>query len=373
MDFNIRRYIKSRSISLNEQAWKGSACRPGGGMWTPAALWLRRRPHNSPRVSYTYGSRWRREELGIVDFTGVKLSTRSATSLVVRTSLLSCRGSLNGRRDRAQTAREVVFALTVWVEATERGDVGISGTQGAMIKISPEARGQVVNRLCSAVAKHCASRLLSKPEIKFSRCCHGVRWTITLSVAAASRVSIDALFTRLVSMYYFSMAHDIGWTSAVGNVAKYRSLFFTCNVHSAARQLKHDAVLHRLWKACRLPEVMRVNQRVEGVSSDATFWSRDQARALQELWYTTSWCHLKTVGRLSRTPGRGKSLNTLAKELQRQGYHEIVTALGLWNSRNEAVLRLLRVGFQQWWLIISDTIHWSQNIYWNTCPASVST
>jgi len=44
-----------------------------------------------------------------------------------------------------------------------------------MIKISPEARGQVVNRLCSAVAKHCASRLLSKPEIKFSRCCHGVR------------------------------------------------------------------------------------------------------------------------------------------------------------------------------------------------------
>ena len=91
-----------------------------------------------------------------------------------------------------------------WVEATERGDVGISGTQGAMIKISPEARGQVVNRLCSTVAKHCASRLLSKPEIKFSRCCHGVGWTITLSVAAASRVSIDALFTRLVSMYYFS-------------------------------------------------------------------------------------------------------------------------------------------------------------------------
>ncbi|KYM87987.1 hypothetical protein ALC53_03205 [Atta colombica] len=35
-----------------------------------------------------------------------------------------------------------------------------------------------------------------------------------------------------------------------------------CGIHSAAIQLRHDAVLHRLWKATRLP-VVRVNQRVE--------------------------------------------------------------------------------------------------------------
>ncbi|KYN15928.1 hypothetical protein ALC57_11820, partial [Trachymyrmex cornetzi] len=41
-----------------------------------------------------------------------------------------------------------------------------------------------------------------------------------------------------------------------------------CGIHSAAIQLRHNAVLHRLWKATRLPEVVRVNQRVEGVSGD---------------------------------------------------------------------------------------------------------
>lgn len=38
------------------------------------------------------------------------------------------------------------------------------GSREAAIKILPDARGQVVNRLRSAVAEHYASRLLSKPD-----------------------------------------------------------------------------------------------------------------------------------------------------------------------------------------------------------------
>lgn len=110
--------------------------------------------------------------MGIVDFgSEIEHKISYAFSCEDISSFLS--SSLNGRRGRAQTVREVVFALTM-SRGHGEGNVGISGAQGAMIKISPEARGQVVNRLCSAVAKHCASRLLSKPEIKFSRCCHGV-------------------------------------------------------------------------------------------------------------------------------------------------------------------------------------------------------
>jgi len=62
----------------------------------------------------------------------------------------------------------------------------------------------------------------------------------------------------------------------------------------------------------------------------------------------------------------------LAEELQRQGYRVVVTAfvvgaLGSWNPRNEAVLRLLRIGSQYAAmtrrLVVSDTIRWSRDIY----------
>ena len=62
----------------------------------------------------------------------------------------------------------------------------------------------------------------------------------------------------------------------------------------------------------------------------------------------------------------------LAEELQRQGYRVVVTtfvvgALGSWDPRNEAVLRLLRIGSQyaamMRRLVVSDTIRWSCDIY----------
>ncbi|KYQ51612.1 hypothetical protein ALC60_09286, partial [Trachymyrmex zeteki] len=61
----------------------------------------------------------------------------------------------------------------------------------------------------------------------------------------------------------------------------------------------------------------------------------------------------------------------LAEELQRRGYRVVVTAfvgaLDSWNPRNEAVLRLLRVGSRyaamMQRLVISSTIRWSRDIY----------
>jgi len=74
-----------------------------------------------------------------------------------------------------------------------------------------------------------------------------------------------------------------------------------CSIHSAAIQLRHDVVLHRLWKATRLLGVVWVNQRVEG----------DELRALRPDLVirhepskvsssAMSRCPSETVGPLSR-------------------------------------------------------------------------
>ncbi|KYN27896.1 hypothetical protein ALC57_02700, partial [Trachymyrmex cornetzi] len=51
-----------------------------------------------------------------------------------------------------------------WAEATEEMELQCQSPRGAAIKIPPGARGQVVNRLRSAVVEHYSNRLLSKPD-----------------------------------------------------------------------------------------------------------------------------------------------------------------------------------------------------------------
>ena len=87
-------------------------------------------------------------------------------------------GSLDGRmrgggetslwsntRNAALRQSEKLFLRWRWVEATEEMTLECRRPRGAAIKIPPETRGQVVNRLRSAVAEHYASRLLNKPDL----------------------------------------------------------------------------------------------------------------------------------------------------------------------------------------------------------------
>ncbi|XP_018378014.1 PREDICTED: uncharacterized protein LOC108770794 [Trachymyrmex cornetzi] len=143
-----------------------------------------------------------------------------------------------------------------------------------------------------------------------------------------------------------------------------------CGTHSAAIQLRHNAVLHRIWKATRLPRIVRVNQQVEGVSGNLAALRPDLVVKHEPsksvvicdvtVPFENGWIPFEEA-----TAKKLEKYNALAEELQRQGYRVVVTAfvvgaLGSWDPRNEAVLRLLMVTAQYASmirrLIVSDII-----------------
>ncbi|XP_018365749.1 PREDICTED: uncharacterized protein LOC108762969 [Trachymyrmex cornetzi] len=229
----------------------------------------------------------------------------------------------------------------------------------SVLQIPPGARGQVVNRLRSAVSEHYSNRLLSKPD-------QGK----VFEVSSRSRVSNHFIrggsFTRFADWRFIHKARlDVlplngarRWETNDKRCRRCGEASETlphvlcyCGIHSAAIQLRHNAVLHRLWKATRLPGVVRVNQRVEGVSGDLAALRPD----LVVRWISFEEARARKL----------EKYNALAEELQQQGYRVVVTAfvvggLGSWDPRNEAVLRLLRVTAQyasmMRRLIVSDTV-----------------
>ncbi|XP_011632588.1 uncharacterized protein LOC105424187, partial [Pogonomyrmex barbatus] len=118
-----------------------------------------------------------------------------------------------------------------------------------------------------------------------------------------------------------------------------------CGVHAAAIQLRHNAVLHRLWKACRLPGDKRVNQRIEGIDGKLGGLRPDLV-VRHELSKSVVICDVTMSFEnrwMSFEEARRRKIAKyfpLAKELQRWEYRVLVTAfvgaLGSWNPRNEA-------------------------------------
>ncbi|XP_018371933.1 PREDICTED: uncharacterized protein LOC108766882 [Trachymyrmex cornetzi] len=235
------------------------------------------------------------------------------------------------------------------------------GPRGAAIKIPSGARGQVVNRLRSALAEHFANRLLSKPD-------QGK----VFEVSSRSRVSNHFIrggsFTPFADWRFIHKARfDVlplngarRWEAndkrcrRCGEASKtLPHVLCHCGIHSGAIQLRHNTVLHRLWKATRLPGIVRVNQRVEGVSGDLAALRPDLV-VRHEPSKSVVICDV-TVPFENRLvafeEARARKLekyNALTEELQHQGYRVVVTAfvvgaLGSWDQGNEAVLRLLRL------------------------------
>ncbi|XP_011697324.1 PREDICTED: uncharacterized protein LOC105455589 [Wasmannia auropunctata] len=272
-----------------------------------------------------------------------------------------------------------------WAEVTGEMILECRGPRGVAIKIPPGARAQVVNRLRSAVAEHYAKRLLDKPD-------QGKVFEVSSRCGVSNHFIRGGSFTRFADWRFIHRARlDVlplngarRWGSGdkrcrrCGKVSEtLPHVLCHCGVHAAAIQLRHNAALHRLWKACRLPGEVRINQRVEGMQGELGELRPDlvvrheQSKSVvicdvtvpfENRWQAFEEARARKIAKYS----------PLAEELQRRGYRVVVTAfvvgaLGSWDPRNEAVLRLLRIGNQyasmMRRLVVSDAIRWSRDIY----------
>ncbi|XP_039309675.1 uncharacterized protein LOC120358701 [Solenopsis invicta] len=259
------------------------------------------------------------------------------------------------------------------------------GPRGATVKIPPGARAQVVGRLRSAVAEYYASTLLAKRD-------QGKVFEVSSRCRVSNHFIRGGSFTRFADWRFIHKARlDVlplngarRWGDGdkrcrrCGEVSEtLPHVLCHCGVHSAAIQLRHNAVLHRLWKACRMPGEKRVNQRIEGIDGELgelrpdlvirhepskSVVICDVTVPFENRWEAFEDARARKIAKYS----------PLAEELQRRGYRVVVTAfvvgaLGSWDPRNEAVLRLLRIGTPyaslMRRLMVSDTIRWSRDIY----------
>ncbi|XP_011634796.1 uncharacterized protein T26G10.4-like [Pogonomyrmex barbatus] len=178
-------------------------------------------------------------------------------------------------RNAARRLSERLSLRWRWVPETEEMIVECRGPRSAAVKIPPGARNQVVNRLRSAVAEHYAERLLNKPD-------QGKVFEVLSRMPVSNHFVRGGSFTRFADWRFIHRARlDVlllngarRWGDGdkrcmrCGEVSETLSLLGHCGVHAAAIQLRHNAVLHRLWKACRLPGDKRVNQRIEGIDGE---------------------------------------------------------------------------------------------------------
>ncbi|XP_072758320.1 uncharacterized protein [Anoplolepis gracilipes] len=308
-------------------------------------------------------------------------------------------GSLEGRlrdggerslwsraRNAARRQSERLSLRWRWSGPTEELVVECRGTPiGDTVKIPPGARAQVVTRLRSAVAAFYASALLAKPD-------QGKVFEVSSRAGVSNHFVRGGSFTRFADWRFIHRARlDVlplngarRWGEADRRCRRCGLAAETlphvinhCGVHSAAIQLRHDAVLHRLRKACRMPGEKRVNQRVEGVDGEL-----GELRPDLVIRHEPSKCVVicdVTVPFENRwrsfEEARARKIakySPLAEALQREGYRVVVTAfvvgsLGSWDPANEAVLRTLHIGSAYASmlrrLVVSDTIRWSRDVY----------
>jgi len=307
-------------------------------------------------------------------------------------------GSLEGRmrdggekslwsraRNAARRQSERLSLRWVWSGATGEMIVECRGTRGDTVRVPPEARSQVITRLRSAVMAFYCSRLASKPD-------QGKVFEVSSRARVSNHFVRGGSFTRFADWRFIHRARlDVlplngarRWGEGdkrcrrCGQAAEtLPHVICHCGVHSAAIQLRHDAVLHRLWRACRMPGEKRVNQRVEGVHGELAELRPDLV-IRHEPTKCVVICDVTVPFENRRQAfhdARARKLakySPLAEALRREGYRVVVTAfvvgaLGSWDPANEAVLRLLRIGnaygSMMRRLVVSDSIRWSRDIY----------
>lgn len=199
-------------------------------------------------------------------------------------------GSLEGRlrgggeasfwsrvRNAGRRQSERLSVRWKWVSETEEMTVGCLGPRGTTVVVPPEARSQVITRLRSAVGFYYLNVLQRKPD-------QGKVFEVSSRSGVSNHFLRGGSFTRFADWRFVHRARldvvPLNGTIRWGGGGDRRCrrcgvatetlphVVCHCGVHAAAIQLRHDAVLHRLWKACRLPGEVRVNQRVEGIQGE---------------------------------------------------------------------------------------------------------
>lgn len=273
-----------------------------------------------------------------------------------------------------------------WASETEEMIVVCRGSRGSTVAVPPAARAQVVARLRAAVSHYYFSTLVRKPD-------QGKVFEVSSRAGVSNHFLRGGSFTRFADWRFVHRARldvlPLNGARRWGEGGDRRCrrcgaaaetlphVLGHCGVHSGAIQLRHDAVLHRLWKACRLPGEVRVNQRVEGIQGELGELRPDLV-VRHELSKSVVICDV-TIPFENRyaafEEARARKVikySALAEELHRLGYRVAVTsfvvgALGSWDPANESVLGLLRVSpkyaLLMRRLMVSDTIRWSRDIY----------
>lgn len=292
----------------------------------------------------------------------------------------------SGVRNAGRRQSERLSVGWRWVRETEEMTVACRGPRGTTVVVPPGARSQVVSRLRSAVGHYYFSTLVRKPD-------QGKVFEVSSRHGVSNHFIRGGSFTRFADWRFVHRARldvlPLNGARRWGEGGDKRCrrcgaaaetlphVLGHCGVHSAAIQLRHDAVLHRLWKASRLPGEARVNQRVEGVQGELRelrpdLVVRHEPSKCVVICDITVPFENRMVAFDEARERKVIKYSPLAEELRRQGYRVVVTAfvvgaLGSWDPNNEAVLRLLRVSNMyaslMRRLIVSDVIRWSRDIY----------
>ncbi|CAB0029865.1 unnamed protein product [Trichogramma brassicae] len=150
-----------------------------------------------------------------------------------------------------------------------------------------------------------------------------------------------------------------------------------CRSNYVAITKRHDGVLDRLVKALKIPGTVSVNRTVDGVDLE---WARlrpdlvvrDEARKKIVIVAVAVPFENRSVALEEVRSQKLAKYQGLAACLEGRGYDVklmpfLVGALGGWDAGNERVIRLLGINrryvVMMRWLMISDTIRWSRNVY----------
>lgn len=129
-----------------------------------------------------------------------------------------------------------------------------------------------------------------------------------------------------------------------------------CLPHSAALQLRHDAVMARVAKACRAKGAIQLNRRVEGVNGDLAALRPDivvRDEAAKHIHIVDVTVAFENRLKAMEDARRSKIVKytPLAAALHASGYSVdvdaiVVGALGTWDQGNEPVLKRLGVSLR---------------------------
>ncbi|CAB0040810.1 unnamed protein product [Trichogramma brassicae] len=286
-------------------------------------------------------------------------------------------------------ARRASAALGLrWVRCAERRELGVEcrGPSGNTITVTPQARGQVVRCLRSALVAHYRERLLAKKD-------QGKVYEVTSRSRVGNHFMRSGSFTRFAEWRFIHRAHldvlplnatkrwqtggDKRCRKCGAHLETLPHVIQHCRSNYVAITKRHDGVLDRLVKALKIPGTVSVNRTVDGVDLE---WARlrpdlvvrDEARKKIVIVDVAVPFENRSVALEGVKSQKLAKYRGLAACLEGRGYDVklmpfLVGALGGWDAGNERVIRLLginrRYAVVMRRLMISDTIRWSRNVY----------